>query len=73
LIAKGFAMLLMRRAPRAVVPAVTEAQPAAPDLRAAARSIGAQASRVGRESVEVRGLLEDTTARRRAAWPLWAH
>jgi methyl-accepting chemotaxis protein len=61
LIAKGFAMLLMRRAPRAVVPAVTEAQPAAPDLRAAVRSIGARASRVGRESVEVRGLLEATT------------
>ena len=55
-------MLLMKRAPKkAVESPVREAAAPAPDLQAAIRSIGKQASTIGRESAEVRGLLDDTT------------
>ena len=56
-------MLMFKRAPRGdVLTAVAEA-PATPqpDLHAAIRSIGQQASSIGRESAEVRGLLDDTS------------
>lgn len=55
-------MLLMKRAPKNVVesPGRDAAAPP-PDLQAAIRSIGKQASTIGRESAEVRGLLDDTT------------
>jgi methyl-accepting chemotaxis protein len=56
-------MLIFKRAPRGdVLTAVAEA-PATPqpDLHAAIRSIGQQASSIGRESAEVRGLLDDTS------------
>ncbi|MEP6876075.1 MAG: methyl-accepting chemotaxis protein [Burkholderiales bacterium] len=36
-------------------------EPAAPDLGEAIRSIAQQASKIGRESAEVRGLIDDTT------------
>src|SRR5437762_13822630 len=53
-------LLLARQAPHVEV-----AAPAAPagaaDLTAAIRSIGQQASTIGREAAEVRGLLDDTT------------
>ena len=54
-------MLLRRRAARDTL-ALVEAEPAAPqpDLQAAIRSIGKQASTIGRESAEVRGLIDDT-------------
>src|SRR5436853_7875821 len=43
-------------------PAATSTEPAAPapDLRGAIGSIGRQASQMGREAAEVRGLMEDT-------------
>ena len=55
-------MLLMKRAPdpAARSPACAAAPPP-PDLQAAIRSIGRQAAAIGRESAEVRGLLDDTT------------
>ncbi len=55
-------MLMLRRAPRQT-PARVEPAPAAPqaDLQGAIRSISKQASTIGRESAEVRGLLDDTT------------
>lgn len=55
-------MLLMKRRPKIVVepPELERAAPL-PDLQAAIRSIGKQASTIGRESAEVRGLLDDTT------------
>ena len=54
-------MLLFRRAPPPVpeVPPVGAAAPQ-PDLHAAIRSIAKQASTIGRESAEVRGLVDDT-------------
>lgn len=55
-------MLLMKRAPKPVIEPV-DVGAAAPqrDLQAAIRSIGKQASTIGRESAEVRGMLDDTT------------
>ncbi|MDP9045932.1 MAG: methyl-accepting chemotaxis protein [Pseudomonadota bacterium] len=53
-------MLLMRPRPaRPNVPAPPQESPQ-PDLTAAVRSIGQRASAIGRESAEVRGLLDDT-------------
>ena len=57
-------MMLLKREPRvAAKPAstVTDAPHSAPDLQAAIRSIAHQASTIGREAAEVRGLLDDTT------------
>ena len=57
-------MLSLKRAPKdpAVTRVIAQASPAAqPDLQAAIRSIAEQASTIGRESAEVRGLLDDTT------------
>ena len=53
-------MLLMRRAPKKIE--LIEQPPVAhqPDLQGAIRSIGKQASTIGRESAEVRGLIDDT-------------
>jgi methyl-accepting chemotaxis protein len=55
-------MQLIRRPRAAAIPAaVSPAAVAQPDLDAAVRSISRQASTIGRESAEVRGLLDDTT------------
>ena len=55
-------MLLMKRAPKPPVERLDPAPAAAqPDLHAAIRSIGKQASTIGRESAEVRGLIDDST------------
>jgi len=57
-------MLMFKRALRdRGVTASVEAPAAAPqpDLHAVIRSIGQQASNIGRESAEVRGLLDDTS------------
>ena len=57
-------MMLFKRAPRErAVTALAQAAAAAPqpDLHAAIRSIGQQASSIGREAAEVRGLLDDTS------------
>jgi len=50
-----------RNKPQADTPAAAmEPAPAQPDIRAAVDSIGKQASNMGREAAEVRGLMEDT-------------
>ncbi len=55
-------MLLMRRAPKAVIETVDHtAISAQPDLDTAVRSISKQASTIGRESAEVRGLIDDSS------------
>ena len=55
-------MLLMKRAPqKAVEPDDRASVAVQPDLHAAIRSIGKQASTIGRESAEVRGLIDDST------------
>jgi methyl-accepting chemotaxis protein len=55
-------LLMMKRAPKETTDPVDPAALAAqPDLQAAIRTIGQQASTIGRESAEVRGLLDDTT------------
>ena len=57
-------MLMFKRAPRdGAVARGADLPPAAPqpDLQTAIRSIAQQASSIGRESAEVRGLLDDTT------------
>ena len=56
-------MLLMRKRSgrEARAPIEAPAAPAAPDLDAAIRSISRQASAIGRESAEVRGLIDDTS------------
>jgi len=57
-------MLSLRRAPRQTVapdPIDPPSVSTQPDLRGAIRSIGRQASTIGRESAEVRGLLDDTS------------
>jgi len=55
-------MWSLKRHPRAddAAPAAAAAQPQL-DLQSAIRSIGQQASTIGRESAEVRGVLDDTT------------
>ena len=54
-------MLLFRRAPPPVPEAPPVGAPAPqPDLHAAIRSIARQASTIGRESAEMRGLVDDT-------------
>ena len=55
-------MLLMKRAPqKAIDPVEPAGATPQPDLQAAIRSIGKQASSIGRESAEVRGLIDDST------------
>ena len=56
-------MLLMRKRSGREALALVEptVDPAAPDLSGAIRSIGQQASAIGRESAEVRGLIDDTS------------
>jgi methyl-accepting chemotaxis protein len=55
-------LLMMKRAPKETTDPVDPAALAAqPDLQAAIRTIGQQASTIGRESAEVHGLLDDTT------------
>ena len=55
-------MLLMKRAPReSIQPVELKVVADGPDLHAAIRSIGKQASTIGRESAEVRGLIDDST------------
>ena len=56
-------MLMMRKRVRREEPSPADQNPAAPqvDLHGAIRTIGRQASSIGRESAEVRGLLDDTT------------
>jgi len=55
-------MLLMKRPPRPQAELVDESTVAAqPDLQRAIRSIAKQASTIGRESAEVRGLIDDST------------
>ncbi|MEP7099642.1 MAG: methyl-accepting chemotaxis protein [Burkholderiales bacterium] len=55
-------MLLMKRTPpKAIYPVEQNSATAQPDLQAAIRSIGQQASTIGRESAEVRGLIDDST------------
>ena len=54
-------MLLKREAKLPATPAEGAASSRAPDLQAAIRSISQQASDIGREAAEVRGLLDDTT------------
>ena len=60
-----FATLLMKRAPKSTVQRVERLDPSPaavqPDLHAAIRSIGKQASTIRRESAEVRGLIDDST------------
>src|SRR5437868_619742 len=55
--------LINRKLRAATNPAPGDAPATAPppDLDAAIRSIGQQASNIGREAAEVRGLLDDTT------------
>jgi methyl-accepting chemotaxis protein len=48
------------RQPKAAAP-VAEPEPPQPDLRVAVVSIGKQASGIGREAAEVRGLIDDTS------------
>lgn len=58
-------MMLLKRESRAATPTPSNAGAAGaapqPDLNAAIRSIAHQASNIGREAAEVRGLLDDTT------------
>ncbi len=55
-------MSMMKRALRAPIGPVDRAAVLAPpDLHAAIRTIGKQASTIGRESAEVRGLIDDST------------
>jgi methyl-accepting chemotaxis protein len=55
-------MLLMKRAPKPPADLVDQSTVATqPDLRRAIRSISEQASSIGRESAEVRGLIDDST------------
>ena len=55
-------MFSMKRAPPPQVDRVERSPaPAGPDLHAAIRSIGKQASTIGREAAEVRGLIDDST------------
>ena len=55
-------LLMLKRAPKETIAPVDPASLAAqPDLHAAIRSISQQASTIGREAAEVRGLLDDTT------------
>ncbi len=64
-------MLQFLRRPQAVPAAACEPVTAQPDLRAAVLSIGQQASSMGRDAAEVRGLLDDTnkvSARQAAAF-----
>ena len=60
-----FATLLMKRAPKSTVQRVERLDPSPaavqPDLHAAIRSIGKQASTIRRESAEMRGLIDDST------------
>ena len=52
---------VFNRKPRGEPSAAAPELQAAPDLHAAVRSIGQQAGAIGRESAEVRGLLDDST------------
>ena len=54
-------MRLLQRAAKHALHCAEPVSAPQPDLHAAIRSIGKQASTVGRESAEVRGMLEDTT------------
>jgi len=54
-------MWSLKRHERAGDPVAASAPPQQADLTAAIRSIGQQASTIGRESAEVRGVLDDTT------------
>ena len=55
-------MLLMKRArPELVAPVEQKPASTGPDLNTAIRSISGQASMIGRESAEVRGLIDDST------------
>jgi methyl-accepting chemotaxis protein len=58
-------LLLLKRAPKGApdlpVPDAARGAAPQPDLRAAIQSISEQASAIGREAAEVRGLIDDTT------------
>ncbi len=56
-----FAVFKKTKPPEVTEPAVIEPTPAHHNLHAAVDSIGKQASTMGREAAEVRGLMEDTT------------
>lgn len=53
-------MFALRRKPSEVPPAEAVNAAAAPDLRGAVQTIAQQASRLGRDAAEVRGLIDDT-------------